>query len=110
MSTIIEENKICAHFLAARHGPGQSDGVAGGCGGCETQNLSYVRQLEEKDALVRKIVSPFAPKDFRPILPSPDAFYYRNKVEFAFASLPEGKVAIGLRQKNKFDQIVDLKE
>ncbi len=91
----MSENKLCVHF--------------GSCGGCETQNIPYGQQLADKEALIRRIVAPFAPKQFLPIKSSPDAFYYRNKVEFAFG-LNEGRVAIGLRQKNRFDQIVDLTE
>jgi tRNA/tmRNA/rRNA uracil-C5-methylase (TrmA/RlmC/RlmD family) len=37
-------------------------------------------------------------------------FFYRNKMEFAFGGLKDQPPLLGLRQKGKFDRIVDLTE
>lgn len=87
---------LCPHF--------------GVCGGCASQDVPYERQLALKDALVRETVAPFAPGEVRPILPSPDLWHYRNKMEFAFGGLKDGPVLLGLRQKGRFDRVESLSE
>lgn len=89
-------NKICPHF--------------GVCGGCASQDRAYADQLAEKEAVVRRVMAPFSPGEFRPIRPSPDVFHYRNKMEFAFGGAREGSVRLGLREKDRFDRLVDLRE
>jgi 23S rRNA (uracil1939-C5)-methyltransferase len=88
--------EICRHF--------------GDCGGCASQNVPYAEQLRAKEEAIRRIVAPFSPARFHPIKPSPDIFYYRNKMEFAFGQDAAGKTILGLRRRNHFDQIVDLAE
>lgn len=88
--------ELCPHF--------------GACGGCASQDVPYDRQLELKGDLVRETVAPFSPGEVRPCLPSPDLWFYRNKMEFAFGGLKDGPVLLGLRQKGRFDRIVDLEE
>ncbi len=61
---------LCPHF--------------GQCGGCATQDVPFALQLADKEAVVRAAVAAAAPSEIRPILPSPDVFHYRNKMEFAF--------------------------
>ena len=87
---------LCPHF--------------GVCGGCATQNAPYAEQLAAKEARVRGLLAPFSADEFRPIRPSPDVFHYRNKMEFAFGGLKDGPVLLGLRQKGRFDRVVDLTE
>lgn len=87
---------LCPHF--------------GACGGCATQDKPYAEQLAAKEAAIRHVVLPFAPREILPILPSPDVFHYRNKMEFAFGGLKDTPPLLGLRQKGKFDRIVDLAE
>ena len=60
--------------------------------------------------MVRRILQPFDVETFRSIVPSPDETYYRNKMEFAFGGLKDQPPLLGLRQKGKFDRIVDLTE
>lgn len=59
---------------------------------------------------MRRILVPFSPATFLPIVPSPDIYFYRNKMEFAFGGLKDQPPLLGLRQKGKFDRIVDLTE
>ncbi|MCX7910532.1 MAG: 23S rRNA (uracil(1939)-C(5))-methyltransferase RlmD [Endomicrobia bacterium] len=89
-------NILCNHF--------------GKCGGCQTQNLDYNIQLLEKENFVREIFKEFNVEDFQKIIPSPDIWYYRNKMEFVFGKEKNGEIIAGLREKNKFYKVVDLKE
>ncbi len=89
-------NDLCPHF--------------GSCGGCTFQDVPYEQQVAAKDAQVRESVLPFSPAEVRPILPSPDVWFYRNKMEFAFGGLKDAPPLLGLRQKGKFDRVVDLTE
>lgn len=60
---------------------------------------------------LRQALKPFcAEEQIRPIEPSPQLFYYRNKMEFAFGGLKEGPVKLGLRKKGSFDWVVDVSE
>lgn len=94
------------------------------CGGCTLQELSYSAQLRFKE---EKVLSCFSKLDlekvWRPIVPSPEVFGYRNKMEFTFSRkrwIPrkeakrEGEVekgpALGLHAPGRFDKVVDLKE
>jgi 23S rRNA (uracil1939-C5)-methyltransferase len=56
------------------------------CGGCATQNILYDNQLKKKEGIVRSFFADLHPSEFQPILPSPDIFYYRNKMEFSFGN------------------------
>jgi 23S rRNA (uracil1939-C5)-methyltransferase len=76
----------------------------GNCGGCAFQNLSYARQLSLKqkhfEASLRAAGSvPFGDGVVEPILPSPDLFGYRNKMEFAFGGAA-GDLRLGLRARS----------
>lgn len=87
--------RLCQHF--------------GDCGGCASQDVAYETQLAAKEAEVQRVVEPFKPQEFRPILASPGIFYYRNKMEFAFAG-NGGELQLGLRRQGRFNQVVNLKE
>jgi 23S rRNA (uracil-5-)-methyltransferase RumA len=58
----------------------------GVCGGCASQNVSYENQLKKKEEQVRSFLADVRPAEFSPILPSPDIFFYRNKMEFSFGN------------------------
>lgn len=87
---------LCPHF--------------GVCGGCSAQDRPYPDQLAQKEELVRRSIRPFFQGEIRAIVPSPDIYFYRNKMEFAFGGLKDTPPLLGLRQKGKFDRIVDLTE
>ena len=86
---------ICKHF--------------GVCGGCDSQDLPYERQLKDKDARLREIFSQFNIKEFKHIIPSPEIYYYRNKMEYAVGTWDDVKV-IGLRERSRFYHVVGLDE
>ncbi len=70
----------CQHFLS--------------CGGCTWQNLPYDRQLKYKEDIVRETLEHLTPIDEEArkqlpgrvlkIIPSPQVFHYRNKLEMSF--------------------------
>src|SRR5262245_54098640 len=65
---------LCPHF--------------GTCGGCASQDVSYKDQLSAKESRLAELLAPFD-LAIRPIIPSPDEFFYRNKMEFAFGGLKD---------------------
>jgi 23S rRNA (uracil1939-C5)-methyltransferase len=74
----------------------------GTCGGCSFQNLDYGKQLELKEAYLRETLAAAGIDSRRfvldPLLPSPSALGYRNKMEFAFAG-PASGLSLGLRER-----------
>ena len=61
----------CAHF--------------GTCGGCHYQHMPYNAQLRVKEQIVREQfvrIAGVSEPPLRPIQPSPEAWYYRNTVQF----------------------------
>lgn len=86
---------ICRHF--------------GICGGCDFQDMEYEEQLKAKEWHVKDIFAPFGVRMIEKIVPSPEIFYYRNKMEYAVSRDMED-VVIGLRQKKRFYRTVDIEE
>ena len=99
----------------------------GTCGGCLWQNLNYDHQLEAKRNLVWECLAHIAGLSddvVLPTLPSPETYYYRNKMEFSFAArrwlLPEElelrqlekprDFALGLHVKGFYNRVLDLEE
>lgn len=66
----------------------------GACGGCQWQNLAYEKQLTYKEQIVRETLEHLTPVDdavrktlpgrVLKIIPSPQVFHYRNKLELSF--------------------------
>jgi len=82
--------------------------VAGRCGGCQLQSMSYYAQLSWKERKVRECLEriggvSFAPTgengtdkpQFLPILGMEDYFAYRNKAQFPVGRDKNGKVVTG---------------
>ncbi len=82
----------------------------GMCGGCKWQHLSYGKQLEFKEKLVRDAMQRIGKVDAGTVLPirgSEHIFNYRNKLEFSFSHrrwLTQQEVQSGQR----FDEIPSL--
>ncbi len=92
------KDAVCRHF--------------GSCGGCVYGTLPYETQLSFKKRQVEDLIErsgfSFAVEE---ILPSPDPYGYRNKMEFTFGDEEkDGPLALGLHRKNSFYDIVSLKE
>ena len=99
----------------------------GTCGGCLWQNLPYEEQLTVKRDLVGECLSHIGGVSsdiVLPTLPSPQPYYYRNKMEFSFASrrwlMPEElecnqlekprDFGLGLHVRGFFDRVLDIEE
>lgn len=98
------------------------------CGGCRFQNLNYQQQLISKSQQVKDLLERIGGLhdfEFFQTLPSPDIYYYRNKMEFSFArkrwltekDMKSGElehrdnpVFVGLHARGFFDKVVDIQE
>jgi len=81
------------------------------CGGCWWQDVAYPAQLQLKERIVRGYLAPWDDEAvWAPILPSPEAWGYRNKMEFSFDRGREGEFQLGLHLRGRFDQLFDLQE
>ena len=84
----------------------------GMCGGCRWQELAYADQLAVKEQMVAEALATSG-QDLPPleaILPSPDPFFYRNKMEFSFGRDRDGLLQLGLHVRGRFNWIFDLEE
>jgi 23S rRNA (uracil1939-C5)-methyltransferase len=80
----------------------------GQCGGCRLQHLAYPAQLAFKEKQVRDCLTRLGGVgdfELRPILPAPEPYGYRNKMEFTIASTPP---AIGLHVFERYDVVLDI--
>ncbi|HCX64930.1 MAG TPA: 23S rRNA (uracil(1939)-C(5))-methyltransferase RlmD, partial [Eubacteriaceae bacterium] len=79
------------------------------CGGCSYQHLSYSDQLLQKEKFVRDILSDHLIEDkFEEIIPSPNIYEYRNKMEFSFGDpYLDGPLTLGLHKRASRYDIVD---
>jgi len=96
----------------------------GSCGGCLLQHLNYDEQLHQKQSQVEETLAHlggFTNLKVELILPSPQLFYYRNKMEFSFANhrwlstkeihaqqTVEKNFALGLHIPGRFDKVLDI--
>ncbi|MDP3975456.1 MAG: 23S rRNA (uracil(1939)-C(5))-methyltransferase RlmD [bacterium] len=81
------------------------------CGGCLWQNLSYEKQLEVKEGQVKETlerIAKLANPKIEPIIPSPDPWFYRNKIELSFGHNADGHVDFGFRERGKFNSIIPV--
>jgi 23S rRNA (uracil1939-C5)-methyltransferase len=82
----------------------------GRCGGCRLQHLSYSAQLAFKAKQVRDCLERLgdvAGFELRPILPAPDPYGYRNKMEFTVAG-SAGSAIVGLHEADRYDAVIDI--
>jgi 23S rRNA (uracil1939-C5)-methyltransferase len=86
----------------------------GRCGGCRLQHLSYAAQLAFKEKQVRDClerIGGLGEFELRPILAAPDAYGYRNKMEFTVVRGESNNVpAIGLHQADRYDVVLDIEQ
>lgn len=72
------------------------------CGGCALQNILYEKQIEiKKNYLIqclKKITEIKNEINIDQVIPSPQIYFYRNKMEFAFGN-ENGKLVLGLRER-----------
>lgn len=100
----------------------------GECGGCSYQSIPYGKQLDIKEAQVRRLLRPAFEKQmllcgeeadaeqymdriFEGIRPSPVQYCYRNKMEFSFGDeYKDGPLALGMHRRGSFYDIVSVRE
>jgi 23S rRNA (uracil1939-C5)-methyltransferase len=107
----LRQAPTCSHF--------------GTCGGCKWQHISYENQLvfkqkQVQDALER--IAKVALPEIQPIVGSANTFFYRNKLEFTFAShrwLTQEEIeseevldknALGFHIPKRYDKILELNQ
>ena len=84
-------------------------GVFARCGGCSYQNLAYDDQVKLKEDYVLGLFDQAGLSDFSydGIIPSPEVFAYRNKMEYSFGDeIIDGPLVLGLHEKGSFYNIV----
>lgn len=87
----------CAHYPA--------------CGGCRFQDLAYEAQLDAKaqqvaDALRR--IGGFADLEPEAAVAARSVFHYRNKLEYSFTSLADGRLGLGFHRAGRWDEVLDV--
>lgn len=100
----------------------------GECGGCCYQGIPYEKQLEIKEAQVKKLLRPTFEKQmlldgngtdieqymdriFEGIKASPVQYDYRNKMEFSFGdAYKDGPLALGMHKRGSFYDIVSVRD
>ena len=100
----------------------------GRCGGCRLQHLAYPAQLAFKEKQVRDClerIGGLGAFELRPILPAPEPYGYRNKMEFTITSragpahlstathggrglADPAPTVVGLHQANRYDVVLDI--
>lgn len=86
----------------------------GTCGGCSWQHLPIEEQMRWKEEIVRDALRPLPDAGSVPILPvvpSPNAHRYRNKMEFTFARDAETqRLAAGFHMPGNWKHILDVEK
>lgn len=103
------------------------------CGGCTWQNLPYNKQIDYKEEIIRETLEHLTPVDeavrkqlpgrVLKIIPSPQVFHYRNKLEMSFGyenmrvEEREGKriyfdenPSIGFHQPGRWETVLPVSE
>src|SRR5262245_9459527 len=86
--------------------------VFGTCGGCRWQDYEYSQQLIAKQQHVADALKHIGKQhafEMRPILPSPEEWFYRNKMEFSFgvSETDPSKIIAGFHRSGDFRRIID---
>jgi tRNA/tmRNA/rRNA uracil-C5-methylase (TrmA/RlmC/RlmD family) len=74
--------------------------VAGVCGGCAWQQVTYDEQVRQKSQLLKdnlRNLNRFGPIEFRPFLAAPEEFRYRNRIQVHRRGREIGFFAAGTR-------------
>lgn len=83
------------------------------CGGCTYQGTDYDEQLKIKEDQVLELLeeNEIFPTKLQKIEGCPDAYRYRNKMEYTFGDLvKDGEITLGMHKKSHFLSIVTVDE
>ena len=84
------------------------------CGGCSYQTLPYEEQVALKGRQIKRLLEPVLPENsfddlFEGVIPSPNQFAYRNKMEFSFGDAYfNGPLSLGMHKCGSFYDIVTV--
>ena len=84
------------------------------CGGCSYQTLPYEEQVALKGRQMKRLLEPVLPENsfddlFEGVIPSPNQFAYRNKMEFSFGDAYfNGPLSLGMHKRGSFYDIVTV--
>lgn len=90
-----EVDSFCPHF--------------GDCGGCARQTLPYEEQVQLKGKLIQDMFNDndLLYETFEPVMPSPEIYAYRNKMEYSFGDACKGgETTLGMHRKGRFMDVV----
>ncbi|MDK2970801.1 MAG: rRNA (uracil1939-C5)-methyltransferase [Candidatus Sumerlaeota bacterium] len=88
----------------------------GACGGCTWQHLPIRLQEHWKERIITEALHPVrslqdAPIEIEPIVPSPQPYHYRNKMEFTFGrATPDGPLKLGFHMPGNWKHILDVEK
>lgn len=88
----------------------------GVCGGCTYLSLPYEEQLHIKEEQVKRLLDGVlgrqeAPYAWEGIKGSPQAYEYRNKMEFSFGdAYKDGPLSLGMHKRGSFYDIVTVED
>jgi 23S rRNA (uracil1939-C5)-methyltransferase len=83
------------------------------CGGCRFQDLDYEAQCRLKERQVRDTLVHLAGIEQPPVLPlipAPEPFGYRNKMEFSFHPGDGERAVLGLHERGAFDRVFEVED
>jgi 23S rRNA (uracil1939-C5)-methyltransferase/tRNA (uracil-5-)-methyltransferase len=72
--------------------------IFGTCGGCQYQDIPYEEELSRKEAVLKALLVKELnlPEDvFEPIAPSPESYYYRNRLDLTLRKRNNGERQMG---------------
>lgn len=80
------------------------------CGGCRFQDFDYEEQLRHKQRQVEGCLEHLGRIRVAPrsVLPAPELFHYRNKMEYSFGRDEKGAITLGLHRRGLYDKPFDL--
>jgi 23S rRNA (uracil1939-C5)-methyltransferase len=78
--------------------------VAGRCGGCSWQHVSYLEQIQQKQKILRDSLRALAPVEWLEFAAAPDEFHYRNRIQLQIQNGQRGFFAKRSRDLVSFDR------
>lgn len=80
------------------------------CGGCTWQQMPYENQLEQKYSTLKKLFDFIDDSLILPIIAAPEAWGYRNKMEFTFSEDTKGQKFLGLIMRASRGRVFTVEE
>jgi 23S rRNA (uracil1939-C5)-methyltransferase len=87
--------------------------VANRCGGCSWQHVTYAEQIQQKDKIVRDALRKVEKRqafEWRPLVPAPSEFGYRNRIQLQVREGRYGFFSKGTRDLVAIDQCLIAEE